>query len=38
MQRMVVAALAARKLNLSQVPVIVLDHLSETQKRLDRPV
>jgi DNA modification methylase len=25
--------LAARKLNLEQVPVIVLDHLSETQKR-----
>src|SRR5437879_3409275 len=25
--------LAARKLQLSQVPVIVLDHLSETQKR-----
>ena len=25
--------LAARKLNLEQVPVIVLDHLTETQKR-----
>ena len=25
--------LAARKLNLDQVPVVVLDHLSETQKR-----
>src|ERR1700694_2627563 len=25
--------LAARKLNLPQVPVIILDHLSETQKR-----
>jgi ParB-like chromosome segregation protein Spo0J len=25
--------LAARKLNLSEVPVIILDHLSETQKR-----
>ena len=25
--------LAARKLNLDQVPVVVLDHLTETQKR-----